>query len=425
MATLEITRHTPHRPEVREDRVEWVPISGRKVIDRLPLIVWSDEQPWREANLWALEQLTTGRKNAKTVMSSMTSLHAYAKWLEAESLDWWHFPAKEAERCLVRYRGALIDARDAGQLAPSTVQNRMAVVVRFYRWLSANRLISPEWPMWRDRQIGVRITDSFGFERTLRMTSTDLAIPNRKPIGEGLEDGLLPVSAKDRDLILEFANENASEELALMLRLGFRTGMRFGTIADLKVKTIERAVPDPSFPGWHRLSVGPGGKPPVHTKFGVSGQVWIESSDLERLKIYAFSSRRLKRQAVASEPDRDCLFLTRFGGRYGTEGSDLSRSMNVELGRLRNEGVAQGIKAFRNFRFHQSRCTFATELARVAIRHGSVGIAIRLVKQALLHRSEASTLKYIQFVERTAAMADAADAFTQSFLGLVIQSESV
>ena len=164
---------------------------------------------------------------------------------------------------------------------------------------------------------------------------------------------------------------------------------------------------------------------PVHTKFGVSGQVWIESSDLERLKIYAFSSRRLKRQAVASEPDRDCLFLTRFGGRYGTEGSDLSRSMNVELGRLRNEGVAQGIKAFRNFRFHQSRCTFATELARVAIRHGSVGIAIRLVKQALLHRNEASTLKYIQFVERTAAMADAADAFTQSFLGLVIQPESV
>ncbi|WDJ98489.1 site-specific integrase [Xanthomonas campestris pv. incanae] len=358
-------------------------------------------------------------------MSFMTSLHAYAKWLEAENLEWWHFPAKEAERCLVRYRGALIDARDAGHLAPSTVQNRMAVVVRFYRWLSANQLISPVWPMWQDRQIGIRISDTFGFNRTLRMNSTNLAIPNRKPIGEGLEDGLLPVSAKDRSLILAFADKHASEELALMLRLGFRTGMRFGTIADLKVRTIERAVPDPSFPGWHRLSVGPSGHPPVHTKFGVSGQVWIEGSDLERLKTYAFSSRRLKRQSVASAPNRDCLFLTRYGGRYGSEGSDLSRSMNVELGRLRKDGAAQGIAAYRTFRFHQSRCTFATELARVAVVHGSVGIAIQLVKQALLHRNEASTLRYIQFVERTAAMAEAADAFTQSFLGLVTKPESI
>lgn len=421
MATLEVVRHVPHRHEVQEGKIEWVPIHGRKAIDRLPQIVWADQQPWREANLWALEQSSIGRKDPKTVMSSMTCLHAYAKWLEAEDLNWWHFPAKEADRCLVRYRGALIDARDEGQLAPSTVQHRMAVAVRFYRWLSASRLISPEWPMWRDRQIGIRITDAFGFDRTLRMTSTDLAISNRKVVGEGLEGGLLPVSPKDRDSMLAFADANASEELSLMLRLGFRTGMRFGTIADLKLKTVARAVPDPSFPGWHRLSVGPAGRPPVHTKYGVSGQVWIENSDLELLKAYAFSSRRLKRQSLSTDADRDSLFLTRYGGRYGSEGSDVSRSMTVELGRLRSAGTAQGIKAFRTFRFHQSRCTFATELARVAIKHGSVSIAIQLVKQALLHQSEASTLKYIRFVERTAAMAEAADAFTKCFLGLVVR----
>ncbi len=418
MATLEIVRHTPHRAEVGDGIVKWIPVTGRKVIERLPQIVWQHQLPWREANLWALEQASVGRKDAKTVLSAMTSLHAYAKWLEAEDIDWWHFPAREADRCLVLYRGSLIDARDSGELAPSTAQQRMAVVVRFYRWLSATRLISPDWPMWRERQVGIRITDTFGFDRTLRMSTTDLAIPNRRPIGEGLEGGLLPVSTKDRNAILAFADENASEELSLMLRLGFRTGMRFGTIADLKVRTIERAVSNPSFPGWYLLSVGPGGRPPVRTKFGVSGQVWIEASDLEGLKLYAFSSRRLKRQSLATPEERDSLFLTRYGGRYGSEGTDLSRSINVELGRLRQAGAAIGINALRSFRFHQSRATFATELARVAIKHGGVSVAIRMVKEALLHRDEATTLKYIRFVEKSVAMAEASDAFTQSFLGL-------
>lgn len=419
MATLETIRYVPHRDEITNGRVEWVKAKGRKVIERLPQILWMDHTPWREANLWALQQSTSSRKNIKTVASAMTSIHAYAKWLEKEDVNWWDFPAREADRCLVRYRGALIDARDGGELAPSTAQQRMAVVVRFYRWLWATRLISPEWPMWQDKQVGVRITDTFGFERTLMMTSTDLAIPNRKAIGDGLEDGLLPVSVANRNVILAFASSHASEELALMLRLGFRTGMRLGTITDLKIGSLERAVPDPSFPTWYRLAVGPGAHPPVHTKFGVTGQIWIEEGDLQMLKDYAFSSRRLKRQALAKPEYRENVFLTRFGGRYGAEGADMSRSLNVEIGRLRNKGVAAGHSVFRTFHFHQSRCTFATELARVAIRHGGVNVAIQLVKQALLHKNESTTIKYIRFVEKSAVMAEAADAFTQSFLGLL------
>lgn len=77
-----------------------------------------------------------------------------------------------------------------------------------------------------------------------------------------------------------------------------------------------------------------------------------------------------------------------------------------------------GITAFRGFRFHQSRCTFATELARVAMKHGSVGMAVQLVRQALLHKSEKTTLTYIRFIEKTDAMSGMADEFTRDFLGL-------
>lgn len=424
MATLELIRHVERRAEVDGGQVRWVPIFGRRPIDGLPQIVWENGQTWAEANLWALEQATTHKKQLSTVLSAMTALHNYAKWLEQEQIDWWHFPVREAERSLNRYRGALVGARDAGQLAPSTASSRMAATVRFYRWLAANHLLSPERPMWNERQVGIRLTDPFGFEHTLQVNSTDLAIPNRKAPGSTLEDGLLPVTADAAGSILAFAESEASEELALMLLLGFFTGMRLGTIADLKVNTIEAAVPDPTLRGWFRLAVGPGATAPVHTKFAKTGQIFIPGSVLDTLRLYMFSVRRLKRQTLASDHHRGVVFLNRFGKPYLDQSvSDTSRAINVEMGRLRNKGVAAGVHARHEFHFHRSRCTFATELARVAVRYLPLGDAIDLVRESLLHKDEATTLKYIKFAQKTIAMAEAADDFTEAMMGLASRKD--
>lgn len=417
MATLVSIHYVPHRAEVCENSVSWVK-TRKKMIEELPQIMWADNRPWREANLWALTRASDQKRSLKTIWSAMKHIHAYAKWLEHEAVAWWHFPEREADRCLVRYRGALVDAIKNGEIAPSTAQQRMACAIRFYRWLAASRLLSPEWPMWQERMIGIHLHDSFGFDRTIVTKTTDLAIPNRKAIGEKLEDGLLPIASENVAEILNFADENASQELALMLRLGFGTGMRFGTIADLKVKTIQNAVPDPWFPGYFLLAVGPGAHPAVHTKFGVTGQIWISIDDLQILRNYMFSARRLKRQSQADTKHIGNVFLTRFSKPFGSEGSDSSRAINVELGRLRKAALAKGVTAFHNFYFHRSRCTFATELARVAIRHGSVGTAIELVMRALLHKNEETSLKYIKFVEKTKVMSEMSDEFTRRFLGL-------
>ncbi|EIM17038.1 site-specific integrase [Pseudomonas chlororaphis] len=418
MATLESINFVPYSADVSTDLINWTEESDSQSIKGLPQISWVGNTPWREANLWAVEEACARGKNLKSVWSSMTHIHAYAKWLEQEETNWWDFPARESERCLVRYRGSLMSSIRIGELASSTAQQRMAAVIRFYRWLKNSLLLSPKWPTWHEKTIGIRIVDAFGFERTMIMESTDLAIKNRKAIGISLEYGLLPVSTEDAKAISTFACERASEELALMLRLGFGTGMRFGTVADLKLKTLQRAVPDPTLPNYFCLAVGPGAHPPVHTKFGVTGQIWIHKDDLKAVTDYMFSTRRLKRQAQAGPEDKDQLFLTRYGTRYGSFGSDTSRALNVELGRLRKNGLAAGIPAFQDFRFHQTRCTYATELARAAIRHGGVKLAISIVKQALLHKDESTTLKYIKFADRSVAMAEAADTFTRMFLGL-------
>lgn len=414
MANVEYIRFVPRLPEVRDGAIHWVE-TRRPAIERLPQILWANHSTWGEANAWALDQATSRRKDIKTVHASMIHLLAYAKWLEAEDIGWWHFPNRESERCLTRFRGALIRARDAGELAPSTASKRMAIVVRFYRWLRATGLLSTEWPMWSERQIGIRLTDPFGFERTIRVNSTDLSIPNRAITGAiQLEEGLMPLTVKGMHQLQDFADANGSEELALMLRIGFGTGLRLGSILDLKIKTLENAVVDP-IAGWHRVAVGPAARPPVRTKFGVSGMVPIPLDLLMRLREYGSSVRRVKRQVQASSERCDLLFLTRFGERYSTTES---RAINVELSRLRDKAEAQGVTVLRDFHFHRTRATFATMLMRAALKCVPVGDAIRFVGEACLHKDAETTLKYVRFIESTKQMSEAADAFTEAFMGL-------
>jgi integrase len=267
----------------------------------------------------------------------------------------------------------------------------------------------------QERSVGITLTNSFGLEHTMRVASTDLSIPNRKVAGAiQLEDGLLPVTVSAMKEILALSDRIATEELSLMLRIGFFTGLRIGSITDLKVQTLHNATIVPEV-GWKRLALGPGARPPVSTKFSVSGSVPIPEELLETLLSYSISTRRLKRQALASAEDQGLLFLTRYGNSYS---GDDSRAVNVEMSRLRSAGKKEGIKVVRGFHFHRTRATFATELMRVALKFMPVGDAIQYVRESCLHKDESTTMKYIKFIEANKAMSEAADAFTSLFMGL-------
>lgn len=421
MATVEHIYFSPHDLAVNDRLVTYSPNGSRIVIEGLPQIFWEDGMPWREANLWAMERVTNGEAILKTVSSNINGLLNYAKFLEGRRLQWFEFPSRKADRCLVQYRGALIKARDAGHIRPATASEYMRNCISFYRWVRRRGLLSPTLLLWKDKRFLIRYFDQVGFERTLAGTTTDLGIPNRQRIGITLEGGLLPVSSSDREVILDFAKRNASPELYLMLALGFFTGMRLGTICDLRIDTLERAIPDPSTKGLLRISVGPGASPPVHTKFGVTGQVWVPEPLCSEVLEYAKGLRRLTREASADVGNKDLVFLTRFGNPFGRRKSDQSSAINVEMSSLRKLGIAVGIKALRKFRFHQSRCTFGTELARLALANcADVAITISTVSNALLHgrNSEATTFKYIKFVQAAPVKQAIANSFMTAFTGI-------
>lgn len=415
MASLEYIDYFPKLINVQDGALSWNTINRPKILN-LPQIVWTDNTTWAEANLWALDQATSSKKNIKTVRSNMSHLLAYAKWLESESIDWWHFPDRASERCLTRYRGFLINTRNLGEIAPSTTSQRMATVIRFYKWSKEKKLISSDLPMWRDRVVGVKVTNSFGFEQSLRIISTDLAIPNRTVVRSvTLEDGLLPVSASGMKDILSLADRKASIELTLMLKIGFFTGLRIGSITDLKIGTLYNAITIPGT-GLKGISIGPGARPPVNTKFDVTGTVPIPEELLDQLIDYSMSTRRLLRQSQAPEENQELLFLTRYGNSYHSESS---RAVNVDMYRLRALGVKEGIKVLRGFHFHRTRATYATELMRVALVHMPVAEAIQFVKEACLHKDEHTTMQYIKFIENNKMMSEAANSFTEAFQGLM------
>ena len=410
MARLEYIRYVPHMAEVESGAVNWKSDSAVRMIEDLPHIFWRDGTPWREANLWALELRRNRQVKLKSVKSLMGHLHQYANCLENEQIDWRHFPQTKAHRVLVRYRGALIDARDRGHLSPSTATARMNAVIRFYRYASGRNFISHDAPKWRDKPVLLSYFDTAGFERTMSRVTTDISIPNRARNGHRLEDGLLPLTKQHMTELLQFSKENVAEELYLMLLVGCFTGARIGTITTLRVGALENAVRDAMVPGMWTIPVGPGTG--INTKFDVSGHLMVPDQLMTTLKAYATSRRHLDRVIKATDAHKSFVFLNRNSNPYNTASVD--RGM-VDL---RRKGQVAGLKFLQKFKFHQTRATYGTWLASICLEIASVKAAIEFVKRAMHHKNESSTFAYITFIEHTKSKIEVANAFTEAFLGL-------
>ncbi len=417
MSRLEYIYYEAHRPEVQPSGVAWTQEASVRPVKRLPQIFWTDGVPWREVNLWALEMARSRDRKIETVHCLLGHLHKYANWLENEEVDWRHFPKTKAERVLVRYRGALVDARDGGALSPSTTTARMNAVIRFYRYAAGKCFISHDANKWQDKLVVVRYFDTAGFERTLNRLTTDISIPNRVRYGSRLEDGLTPLTVQHMTELLQFASENASKELYLMLKIGCFTGARLGTITTLTVQALDNAQPDSQVIGMWLIPVGPGTG--IHTKFDVSGHLMFPRELIEELKLYMTSRRHLDRVIKAKDKNKSYLFLTRYFKPYTVAAVDR------EMVNLRRSGRVEGLKFLKNFKFHQTRATFGTWLMSICLEKTPVKAAIEFVKRAMHHKNESTTFGYITFIEQTEAKIQVANAFTEAFLGLKNNKDGV
>lgn len=423
MASLELINYAPHCYTVASNgAITWERDTASCPIKYLPQLFWADGTPWQEANLWAFERATSGKTDLKTVQSNLRHLHKYAEWLEAEGLDWRHFPMLERDRVLIRWRKNLMETRDKyGLLSPATASQRMNATIHFYRYARANNFIGRDAPMWKERQVVHRFHDAAGFERTMLHSSTDLAIPNRARHGLKLEGGLTPLTKEHMRELLAFTGQEdgTSPELHLMLQLGFYSGARIETITDLKKQTLDHAVSDLEAPGLMFLAVGPGHKPHVATKFDVPGQIMVPDWLFQKLCSYVTDPRRLKREAIAPAEHRDLVFLTRFGGRYADRESTAGTAIGRAMVDLRRAAVAAGLKFMRDFHFHMTRATFGTWLTSALLEKGyDTKAVLTFVSDAMLHKDIETTLRYIKFIEQSKIKIEVANEFTEAYLGV-------
>lgn len=411
MARLEYINYKPWRECIDEEGgMTLLPDPMERAFSRFPQIFWESGEGWAEANHWLLEKATTEGIKLRTVVALAKHLYSYAIFLEGKGLDWRHFPIRLADRAVRKFRGHVMEQIGRGSLASATGRARMSALIQFYRHAEAHEFVTPETSMWKEKSIVIPYYDSVGFRRALVRIRTDLAIPNRARTGTTLEDGLLPLSEKHMTELLEFSSRSQTTEMLLMLTTGFFTGARIETITTLKIENLERARPDSYLKGFFLIGVGPGTG--VATKFDVEGSLLVPDFLLAALKEYSYSTRRLKREAKALPENRAILFLTSHGNPFS--GESVRRLMTD----LRRDAIRAGLRFMQRFKFHETRATYGTWLMKLALAVSTVPAAIEFVKNAMLHKHEATTMRYVKFLEVTKGKQEASAAFAELFTGL-------
>ena len=139
----------------------------------------------------------------------------------------------------------------------------------------------------------------------------------------------------------------------------------------------------------------------------------VPKAVLADLKKYASSTARLLRETKALPSDKNLLFLARSSRPYTVQ------TVNRLVQEMRKRAVLAGSQFMQRFRFHQSRATFGTWLMQLLLDNGvPPSVAIGIVKDAMLHKDEQTTLGYIKFLENIRGKEQAAAAFNKAFTGL-------
>ena len=423
MASLKFIEYSPARMLVcKTSTVEIVgyPFSTREqstvVIKGFPQVYFSDGKPWDVANLWAASQhheIASGGKKITTLVSSMYALRDLTEFLERAALEWTYFPTAKAERVLLRYHGDLSGRVRRGELKIKTARHRIRKAFGLYKWVHESDFFTSKSNFFDDLTLALKVENFSGLKRTIEAGVKDLRIKGGSSLANTVEGGLIPLNMDTQSYILDLAYECSSTETYLMLALGFYTGMRIGSISDLKLLTFKHARLSEDGKSYY-LSIGPGVKyAPVATKFDVTGEVAIPAHLYDLVNSYIGSMRRLLRAKKANVDDRRLVFINKNGRSYCRKDSASSNTVNVDISKLRDISLRRGRKL--DFKFHQSRATFGTQFVLDNLSRPDVTLVsvVGTLKGLMLHLHEQTTMTYIKFVQDHRAKAAWSNEFTR------------
>lgn len=407
---------------VASGRKSGEPYLQKQQFNLFPVVLDSNGVPWAEAVIYLLSRIENAVAPVMTTYAGIAEdLATYRRFMDKYGIDWTNFPAQKAYRPTYRFNGHLKYAVADGTVAATTARRQMGTVIGFYRWLTAERVLSPKYPPWKESDRYIEFKDSRGFGHTKKVITTDVAIKVPKqnnPYDEAIEDGgkLRPLPLNEQEWVMDALVASGNTEMTLIHLFGFLTGARIQTILTFRVRHVLLQVEEQQTEEL-RVPIGPGTG--IDTKNNKRMVLHIPVWFYKMLRIYAHSARANKRRARAAGGDHmdQYLFLSVRGAPLYQSKADSSAFDATN--KLRHSKSGQGVRQFItervipfvrkkynspafHYQFHDTRATAGMNLTDHQLTLVEQGKATlhevrEYVRVWMGHESSATTDRYLQY----------------------------
>lgn len=409
-----------------------------------PVVMDSENTPWAEANIFLLSKIKNSLKIVMSTYSSLASdLVAYRQFLDESRINWMDFPKNKLNRPTYRYRSYLKMLIESDELAVTTARRRMSSIIAFYRWLQAEGVLIPEFPMWKesDRLIELRNPSGIPYDKWAKSTDISIKVINsNNPYSDVIDDGgkLRPLLIKEQEWILETLISLANTEMTLIHLCSLLTGARLQTILTIQLHHVLAEIDNPNLLEV-RIPAGPGTG--IDTKNDKKIVLHFPLWFYQKLHTYALSQRAQKRRqkAVNGDTENQYLFLSNRGTPFYQSKADLKHfDKDFSLHHAKNgQAVRQfitekvlpfirqrfGMPNF-NYKFHDLRASYGMNLTDAQLElvsKGEISLneAREFVKIRMCHESSTTTDLYLQYRSNLKLVRKIATEYDQHLIRLI------
>ena len=383
-------------------------------LGKLPLLYKEDGSSISVANIWLIHLKANLRK--KIVNTQAQALLHYFTFLNDLGIAWDTMPAALRKRPTYGFKKHLREAYKNGDIARSTANSYMGVVIKFYKfYLARNHPF--EHPPFKYEIVKVSTNGSHNHMRNkfIHVDTTDLRLklPNDTSY-YGLSRQLLPLNHQEwrvaekyyKELQTGISNRGndtksvaLSKEFQIAIELSRHSGLRRSEIISLRVNAIYKPSSEQLRKKYlinaDGLALDP--RAGVATKNGTVRIAEIPSELMQQLYDYTNSARYIQRRKLYEESNPEDkhsppLLLNQLGKPYSP------KSIDARWGELRN-AIRTELPNFAH-KFHNLRSTYAVERLKELLSAGiKEGKALDYLQSVMGHKSRATLLGYLKLSE--------------------------
>ncbi|GAA5015437.1 site-specific integrase [Acinetobacter puyangensis] len=393
---------------------------------RFPSLIKSDNTVWHLSSNYFNHLLIDEKKSTALLESVASDLIDFLRFLEENELDILHLPPKPEKRVTYQFHTSLLQRIRLGLISPSTARQRMNRILRFYDFLIAENVFTPDElknrPYEKIKTYVSCITSS-GDIYTKQVNSSNLKIrhsPNPRYGNEIIDGGRLhPLSTIEQQIFLQYLEQYSSRDFQLICYIALYTGARLQTICTLRAfhikelltKQMPNSVDD-------TYSIRIGGKSIIDTKGGYEHNLKVPAWLIKDIVQYLSSESWKKRasQSLYKVEDENYVFLTKHGNPYYTSIKEIEDrnlqlfSKEIKSSIHRGNAARQALtklidlmhknkEDIKTFTLHDLRATFGVNLLLSASKHvNDIDKILPYIQSRMGHRNIMSTIHYVRYI---------------------------